>query len=61
VHGQEILIDQILIHEQFGISKEGVIDVTNATFDEVKIAWKKIVSPHVFVGNEQWSVVRMKK
>ncbi len=27
VHGQEILINQVLIHEQFGISKEGIIDV----------------------------------
>jgi hypothetical protein len=36
VHGQEILIDHVLIHEQFGISKEGAIDATNATFDEVK-------------------------
>jgi len=33
VHGQEILIDQVFIHEQFGISK-GVVDVANATFDE---------------------------
>ncbi len=46
MHGQEILINQILIHEKLGISKEGVIDVTHATFDEIKIAWKKIVSPH---------------
>jgi hypothetical protein len=30
VCGQEILIDQILIHEQLGISKEGVMDVANA-------------------------------
>jgi len=37
VRGQEILIDQIFIHEQPRISKEGVVDVVNATFDEVKI------------------------
>jgi hypothetical protein len=36
MHGQEILINQILIHEQLGISKEGAIDVANATFDEAK-------------------------
>ncbi len=36
VHGQEILIDQIFIHEQLGISKEGAVDVVNATFDEPK-------------------------
>jgi hypothetical protein len=61
VRGQEILIDQIFIHEQFGIFKEGTIDVVNATFDEAKIVLKKIVSPHVFVENEQWNVIRMKK
>jgi hypothetical protein len=31
VHGQKILIDHVLIHEQLGISKEGTIDVANAT------------------------------
>jgi hypothetical protein len=36
VRGQFFLIDQVLIHEQLGISKEGVIDVANATFDEAK-------------------------
>jgi len=36
VHGQEILIDQIFIHEQLGISKEGAVDAVNATFDEPK-------------------------
>jgi hypothetical protein len=36
---------------------QGVIDATNATFDEAKIALKKIAGPHAFVENEQWSVV----
>jgi hypothetical protein len=52
VCGQEILIDQVLIHEQFGISKERVINVANATFDEAKTTLKKIVGPHAFVENE---------
>jgi hypothetical protein len=37
VHGQKILIDHILIHDRLGISKEGIIDVANATFEEAKI------------------------
>jgi hypothetical protein len=37
MRGQEILIDQVLIHEQFGISKEGTIDAANVTFDEAKM------------------------
>jgi virulence-associated protein VapD len=61
VHGQEILIDHVLIYEQFQISNEGVVDVINATFDETKIALKKIAGPHAFVENEQWSVVYMKE
>jgi hypothetical protein len=61
VHGQKKLIDQVFIHEQFGISKEGVVDGANATFDEAKIILKKIVGPHVFVESEQWKVVHMKK
>jgi hypothetical protein len=36
VHGQEFFIDQVLVHEQLGISKEGTIDVVNATFEETK-------------------------
>jgi hypothetical protein len=52
VCGQEILIDHVLIHEQFGISKEGIIDVVNAIFDEAKTALKKIVNAHAFVENE---------
>jgi hypothetical protein len=46
-HGQEIFIDQVLIHEQLGISKEGVVDATNATFEEAKTALERIVGPHV--------------
>ncbi len=49
VRGQIFLIDQVLIHEQLGISKEGVIDVANATFDEAKTALKKITGSHAFV------------
>jgi hypothetical protein len=36
VCGQEILIDRVLIHEQLGISNEGVVDIINTTFDETK-------------------------
>jgi hypothetical protein len=36
VSGQEILIDQVQIHEQLGISKEGAIDVVNVIFEEAK-------------------------
>jgi hypothetical protein len=59
--GQEILIDNVFLHEQLGISKEGVKNVANATFDEAKVALRKIASPHAFVENEQWSVVHMKE
>jgi hypothetical protein len=34
------------------MSKEGAIDVANATFEEAKTALKRIVGPHVFVDNE---------
>ncbi len=59
VCGQEILIDHVLIHEQLGISKEGVVNVTNATFEEAKIVVKRIVGPHV--ENEHQNVVCMKE
>ncbi len=49
VHGQEIFIDQIPIHEQLGISKEGIVNAVNATFEEVKITSKRIIGPHAFV------------
>ncbi len=42
VHGQEIFMDQVLIHEQLGISKKGVIDAANATFEEAKTALKNL-------------------
>jgi hypothetical protein len=42
-------------------SNEGTIDVANATYDKVKNTLKKIASPHAFVENEQWNVVRMKE
>jgi hypothetical protein len=48
VHGQEIIIDQILIHEQLGISKEGAIDTTKATFEEVKTNLKEL-HDHMFL------------
>jgi hypothetical protein len=51
IHGQEIFINQILTHEQLGISN-GAIDVVNATFKEAKMALKRIVRPHAFVENE---------
>jgi hypothetical protein len=61
VCGKEILIDQVLIYEQLGISKEGAIDVTNVIFEEAKTTLKRIARPHAFLENEQWSVVRMKE
>ncbi len=61
VHGQEILIDHVLIHEQLGIFKEGVGDATNATSEEAKTALKRIASPHAFVQNEEWNVIHMKE
>jgi hypothetical protein len=61
VSGQEIFIDQVLIHEQLGISKEGTIDATNATFEEAKTTLKRIANPYAFVENEQWSVIHMKE
>jgi hypothetical protein len=61
VRGQEIFINQVLIHEQLRISKEGALDVANATFEEAKTALKRIIGPHAFVDNEQWSVVCMKE
>ncbi len=54
VRGQKTLIDQVLIHEQLG-----AVCVVNVTFEEAKIALQRIASPHAFVENEQWSVVRM--
>jgi hypothetical protein len=40
IRGQKILIDQILIHEQLKISKEGTVDTANATFEESKSIFK---------------------
>ncbi len=61
IRGQEILIDQVLIHEQLGIPKEGVVNVANVTLEEAKITLKRIARPHTFIENEQWSVVHMKE
>ncbi len=52
MHGQEILTNQVFIHEQLGSSKEGIVDVTNATFDKAFTTLKQIVGPHAFVENE---------
>ncbi len=52
ISSQEILIDQVLIHEQLGISKEGTIADANASFEEAKIVLKWIIGPHAFVENE---------
>ncbi len=51
-HGEEIIIDKVFIHEQLGISKEGIVDVANATFEKAKTALKKIIGPHAFIENE---------
>jgi hypothetical protein len=45
VRGKKLLINQVFIHEQLGISKEG-------TFDEAKTTLKRITCPHAFVENE---------
>jgi hypothetical protein len=42
----------VLIHEQLGISKEGILDATNATFEEAQTTLKRIAGPHAFVENE---------
>jgi len=44
-----------------GISNERIINIINATYDETKIILKKIIGPHAFVENEQWSVLCMKE
>ncbi len=36
-------------------------NASNATFEEVKIALKRIARPHAFIENEQWNVVCMKE
>ncbi len=58
---QEIFINHVLIHEQLKISKEGTVDVINATFEDAKTTLKRIVGPHAFVENEQWNVMHMKE
>jgi hypothetical protein len=54
-------MDQLLIHEQLGISSKGVVDVANATIQEAKFVLKQIACLNAFVENEQWSVIRMKE
>jgi len=51
VYGQEVIINQ-LIHEQLGISKEGAVDASNATFEETKTTLNFFVRPHAFIENE---------
>jgi len=38
-----MFIDQLLIHEQLGISKEGIVNAASATFEEAKTTLKKII------------------
>ncbi len=57
---KKIVIDQVRIHDQLGICSEGVVDVANATIQEAKFVFKWIACLNAFVGNEQWSVIRMK-
>jgi hypothetical protein len=45
MHGQKLLINQVFIHEQLGVSKEG-------TLDETKTTLKRIIGPHPFIENE---------
>ncbi len=61
VCGQEILIDQVLIHEQLGTSKEGVIDATNVTFEEAQNHFKKNYRSTCFCWEWVKSVVHMKE
>jgi hypothetical protein len=43
--GQELLINQVFIQEQLGVSREG-------TFYEAKSTSKKIIGLHAFIENE---------
>lgn len=61
VCGKKILTEQEFIHDQLGISNKGVVDVTNVIIQEAKIVFKRITNPYVFVENEQWNVICMKK
>jgi len=61
VCGRKILIEQVFIHDQLGISSEGVVDATNVIIRETKIFFKRIMSSYVFVENEQWSVICIKE
>jgi hypothetical protein len=61
VCGKQILIDQILIHKQLGVSYEGIIDSPNATLQERRLNLKKIVEPHTFAKNKQRNVLHMKE
>ncbi len=49
VCGKKILIDQVLIYDQHGISNEGVMDAANAIIQDANIVLKKIASPNAFI------------
>jgi hypothetical protein len=38
-------INQVLIHEQLGISKEGIVNTVNATFEKAETTLKRIIGP----------------
>jgi hypothetical protein len=57
----QIFINQVLIHDQFDISCEGVVDAANVTIQKINIVLKKIAGPNEFAENEQWSVICMKE
>ncbi len=52
MRGKEILIESNIYSLTTRDSKEGIVDVANATFDEAKNALKRILGPHAFVENE---------
>ncbi len=52
VHGEKNFIDQVLIREQLGISKEEKMNATNATFEKARTTFKKIAGPYAFLENE---------
>ncbi len=57
----QIFIDQILIHEQLGISSFKMVNVVNALIKEVEITLKKLAGSNAFVENEQWNIIHMKQ
>jgi hypothetical protein len=45
VCGKQILIDQVLIHKQLGVSCDGIVDFANITFQERKLTLNKLQDP----------------